>query len=212
MPSVLVLADEEPRPQSIGEAMAQSFEDREWEAKVSALVDSRLKDRGGPLQSEIKQVATKWVVGLIGVAAAAAVTGWWLYLEPKLIALLGGVPPGFVIASDNSDTCPTGWTEYTAGAGRTIIGAGLGNGLSKYDLHDKGGEETHTLTVEEMPRHTHKVTEMIADDNIDGVDSTTSHSGEHHNESRDTGEAGSGKPHNNMQPYIALTLCKKVSL
>jgi len=38
--------------------------------------------------------------------------------------------------------------------------------------------------------HQHTVTEMIADNNIDGVDSTTTFSGEHHNEQRATGLAG----------------------
>ena len=34
---------------------------------------------------------------------------------------------------------------------------------------------------------------MIGDNNIDGVDSTTTHSGEHHNEERRTGVWGGGE-------------------
>lgn len=38
---------------------------------------------------------------------------------------------------------------------RSIIGVGQGSGLSNRTLGQKGGAETHTLTVAEMPSHTH---------------------------------------------------------
>jgi hypothetical protein len=41
--------------------------------------------------------------------------------------------------------------------GRTIIGAGQGAGLTNRTIASKGGEETHTLTVNEMPSHAHGV-------------------------------------------------------
>jgi microcystin-dependent protein len=39
--------------------------------------------------------------------------------------------------------------------GRGPIGAGQGAGLTDRSLGDKGGEETHKLSVDEMPKHTH---------------------------------------------------------
>lgn len=39
--------------------------------------------------------------------------------------------------------------------GRTPIGTGNGSGLSNRILSDVGGEETHSLTVDEMPSHNH---------------------------------------------------------
>lgn len=43
--------------------------------------------------------------------------------------------------------------------GRTIIGAGIGPGLSARPLGQIGGAEKHTLTVGEMPSHGHSVTD-----------------------------------------------------
>ena len=41
-----------------------------------------------------------------------------------------------------------------------------------------------------IARHAHSTVQMIGNNAIDGVDSTTIHSGEHHNEARLTGEFG----------------------
>lgn len=43
--------------------------------------------------------------------------------------------------------------------GRTILGAGAGPGLTTRNRGDKGGEETHTLTVAEVATHAHGVTD-----------------------------------------------------
>ena len=63
-----------------------------------------------------------------------------------------GVPQG-TIAAFNMTACPSGWTLQTALAGRTIIGAGQGSGLTNRVIGSSGGEETHILTIDEMPRH-----------------------------------------------------------
>lgn len=39
--------------------------------------------------------------------------------------------------------------------GRVIVGAGQGVGLSRRNIAEKAGEESHTLSVGEMPAHTH---------------------------------------------------------
>src|SRR5215472_3870294 len=41
--------------------------------------------------------------------------------------------------------------------GRLANGFGQGTGLSNYTLGQRGGEETHTLTVTETPAHNHSV-------------------------------------------------------
>jgi microcystin-dependent protein len=61
-------------------------------------------------------------------------------------------------------------TTYGSGDGSTtfnlpdlrscvVVGAGQGPGLSSYALGSRGGEETHTLTVAEMPAHAHAVSD-----------------------------------------------------
>lgn len=42
--------------------------------------------------------------------------------------------------------------------GRTILGTGTGSGLTARAIADVGGEETHQLTVAEMPGHDHSST------------------------------------------------------
>lgn len=115
-----------------------------------------------------------------------------------------------MIAFDSSNGCPDGWGVFDSAAGRVIIGEGKGNGLSERSYRDAGGAETHVLTLQEMPNHTHSTVQMISDNNTDGVDSTTIRSGDHHNQTRQTGANGGNKPHNNMPPFIVLTVCKKV--
>ena len=46
--------------------------------------------------------------------------------------------------------CPDGWGDYTEAQDRFIVGVS-----GKYSLKSKGGEEFHTLTINEMPAHNH---------------------------------------------------------
>ena len=161
------------------------------------------------LKKEVAQQTAKWLIaatiGLISIAA----TGWWLYLKPKITELAGGVPPGVVAAFDDPKDCPDGWKPFDEGNGRTVVGVGKGRDLTDRRYREEGGEEKHLLSVDELPSHTHEVIQMIADNNVDGVDSKVVNSNEHHNEPRRSGSAGGNQPHNNMPPFIALKLCKK---
>lgn len=73
----------------------------------------------------------------------------------------GAVAPTGWLLCDGTST--SGYTALTAlvGAttpdlrGRTLIGAGTGVDLTARTLGTAGGFETHTLTVSEMPSHTH---------------------------------------------------------
>jgi hypothetical protein len=161
------------------------------------------------VRKEVSQQAAKWLVWIVVAAIVIAATGWWLYLQPKLVEIAGGVPSGVIAAFDGPDGCPAGWSVFEAAAGRTVIGTGKGQDLSERRYREQGGEEVHVLSVDEMPSHTHEVIEMIGTNEVDGVDSTTTRSGDHHNEARNSRPTGGGRGHNNMPPYIALTYCKK---
>lgn len=164
-----------------------------------------------PLVDEARKQATqltaRWLILSTGSLLAFAVLGWWFYLQPKIQHLAGGVPPGMVAAFDVQGACPTGWVEFSDASGRTIIGAGQGEGLSKRKYRDTGGKEQKTLTIPELPPHTHP-----------GNVSTGGFSFEHHkwndrlpgqNWKPETGSTGEGKPFDIMPPFIALTVCKK---
>ena len=71
---------------------------------------------------------------------------------------------GAVVAFDREDGCPAGWSHYEAAAGRFIVGIGRhtghdasGNELANLELREQGGERAHRLSVNEMPRHGHRL-------------------------------------------------------
>jgi len=89
--------------------------------------------------------------------------------------------------------------------GRTLVGAGQGAGLTNRVHGTTGGEERHTLTVAEMPAHTHKETGTNRLDvasgggiHVQDVDNATF-------APITTGSTGGGQPHNVMPPFISLT-------
>lgn len=101
--------------------------------------------------------------------------------------------------------------------GRTPIHVGRSNGGERHDLGSKSGEETHTLSANEMPQHDHvaQATNNVAqgDDptgrvlgqtggNVyaDFTTPTTMGTGTIAN-------VGGSQAHDNMQPFLALNFC-----
>ena len=89
-------------------------------------------------------------------------------------------------------------------------------GASKtYSAGSTGGEATHTLTVDEIPSHAHQqiVTNEVtsggfsgrADYNLDSEHIAT------YPQNCQTGAAGGGLPHNNMPPYLAVYMWKRIA-
>lgn len=127
---------------------------------------------------------------------------------------VAAVPRGSVAAFD-LDRCPQGWSPYSRGEGRFIVGVGNDDGnnrdqngtvLTAKSLSQVGGEEQHTLTINEMPSHNHGY--LRTDFRGPGVGHDGGNSMSFHNK-QDTERTGGGSPHNNMPPYVALRLCKK---
>jgi len=102
--------------------------------------------------------------------------------------------------------------------GRVGVGAGDGPGpsLSNRILSQTGGEETHTLTVPEMPSHTHTHNAPGGDYNnglvtLDGTGTPGSiDNGGHELKVANSpialviNSTGGGGAHNNMQPFIVV--------
>jgi microcystin-dependent protein len=113
--------------------------------------------------------------------------------------------------------------------GRTVIGTGKGRGLTNRDLYSEGGEETHILTIQEMPKHSHGVTDpghnhvfkhghSFLETKDNGFPTPRFDAGfqkEPKTESAKTGisidSSGGGQAHNIMQPFLALHYIIKVS-
>ena len=99
----------------------------------------------------------------------------------------------------------TTWVAF--GAGKVLVG--LDSGDSDFDtVQETGGSKTHTLSIAEMPAHTHTYTKHSGTSNLSIHDishTVTSHT------SATTGSTGGGGAHNNVQPYIVVYMWKRTA-
>ena len=118
---------------------------------------------------------------------------------------------GAVLFSFNPDFSPAAryggsWENITD---RFLIGAG-----GSYTLGSTGGEANVTLTVDEIPPHDHVPNvyniEMDAPSG-ELVVAPAKVNARHNIEGYPTQNAGGGQPHNNLPPYIAVNIWRKVA-
>lgn len=105
---------------------------------------------------------------------------------------------------------------------RLPIGAGQGTGLSSYALGQQAGTENATITVNQMPQHTHTFAPLCVDD--DGTLTLTKGSAPANSPGAtkiygpgasatsamvagNTGIAGGSQPTPILNPYLALNFC-----
>lgn len=94
------------------------------------------------------------------------------------------------------------WEAY--GAGRVTIGVNDGHVIGS-----EGGEETHTLTVGEMPRHNHDALYGGGSNGQYGLNISTSSNGQL--EKYAIQDTGGSQPHNNMQPYRTVYRWRRIA-
>lgn len=115
------------------------------------------------------------------------------------------------------------WEDY--GSGRVLIGVSSGHGIGS-----EGGEENHTLTTDEMPRHRHDENMPVqgwsgwpeyktpgygvaidyASNNYHGPD-TTLHYTYTTAYGTPTSTVGGDQSHNNMQPYRTVYRWRRIA-
>ncbi|QDG74422.1 hypothetical protein [Labrenzia sp. PHM005] len=135
--------------------------------------------------------------------------------------LLAGAVVAFDRSEKNGGACPAGWSLFESAGGRMIVGAGTNtnkdqNGIPLTDYpsfkddstKSIGGEERVTLSVSQIPEHTHAFTFSDGTNSPEHVDKSHNEFGLK-NATEQTGPAGEGQSHNNMPPFIALYFCKK---
>lgn len=107
--------------------------------------------------------------------------------------------------------------------GRVPISYGQGPGLSNYSQGQTGGQETVTLTVNQIPAHNHIATVNVARVNANTrspvnanfaraagatYEETTAPTGDTMNAGTVTiGNTGGSNPHENRMPYLAMNWC-----
>ena len=119
------------------------------------------------------------------------------------------------IAFFDRPNCPDGWEEFKEGSGRFLIASGDG-----YNYLSKGGQKEVALSIAQMATHSHKATGRTSKGFTEAA-STWRGGGSPGPKPTYVGNAseskvditmeptGEGKPHDNMPPYLTLTLCRK---
>ena len=112
------------------------------------------------------------------------------------------------VVSTNPNTLLGFGTWSAFGAGRVLVGRDSGD--ADFDTAEEtGGAKTHTLSVSEMPSHTHdEYVPASASGGTEKIGLDTNASGST-DSGCDTGTAGSGSAHNNLQPYIVCYFWKR---
>jgi hypothetical protein len=118
-------------------------------------------------------------------------------------------PVGSIYMNATSSTNPAtliGFGTWVAfGAGRVPVG--IDSTDTDFDTAEEtGGAKTHTLTVDEMPAHTHSVPNSGSQNN--SFDSGTTVGND---VTGTSGSTGGGSAHNNLQPYIVVYMWKRTA-
>lgn len=93
-------------------------------------------------------------IGEIRLMAAHFAPANWAYCTGQLIAIRSNTALFSILGTTYGGNGSVTF-QLPNLAGRVVVGAGQGPGLSPYGLGQIGGEENHTLTLTEMPAHTH---------------------------------------------------------
>lgn len=152
----------------------------------------------------------------VGVSCFPAANNVMQLGENAFLTAQGAYPIGAIYLSVN-DTDPAtlfGGTWERISQGRFLIGAGANEanstdywgqyaaGAENFPAGEMGGEVTHTLTVEEMPAHTHSERLEWSNTKAWGLTGTGEGANAVVDQGSVTGATGGGKPHNNLPPYL----------
>ena len=146
--------------------------------------------------------------------AAALPDTYYRATPAKLDSLLDHIfPVGFVVIMYNH----TNPGDYYGGTWTRISNAFLWGTTSGGTIGQTGGSSTHTLTVEEMPNHNHpaKAYSYVAGDVNTSVARLTYKQNTGTNYEAQSQNwmdgAGGGKAHNNMPPYVQVSIWRRTA-
>lgn len=184
---------------------------------------------------ELVAVQSPWRTGDVKLTTQVSAESGWLFMNGET---LGNATSSAVHAGDQFQTLYThlwsvmanqwapvaggrggtalqDWIDgkaltLSAAAGRALIGQGTAAGFTDRALGATGGEEAHTLTSAEMPRHRHvMVGKRDASSNQGSRPAFGAYTvGSDRN--ANTEYTGSSGAHNNMPPFLALNVMIKI--
>ena len=100
----------------------------------------------------------------------------------------------------------TTWTAF--GAGKVLVGVDASD--TDFDtVEETGGAKTHTLSIAEMPAHTHSYDKQVTSTDALSIHDISRVTGG--NTGATTGSTGGGTAHNNLQPYITVYMWKRTA-
>ena len=121
-------------------------------------------------------------------------------ITPNIDEILNAIYPIGVIVCGAKPTVGT-WEKVV---GRFLLGSS-----SSHKAGSTGGEEKHKLTVNEMPSHSHTISEGNSSPGSQWSLGSVQNGGR--NTSMGTNKTGGGQAHNNMPPYLSVDMWRRTA-
>ena len=118
----------------------------------------------------------------------------------------------YLTASAVSPSTSFGGTWVRYAEGKCLFG--VDDTDTDFALETTGGEKEHTLTIAEMPSHTHTYLDRGNDTTSDGKYNNNGlrvNPYQQPNANRTTDPTGGDQPHENLPPYIAIYIWKRTA-
>ena len=135
------------------------------------------------------------------------------HIEDGIADLYNAIFPigQIVIKGDNEDY--SNWLGFTwerTAVGKVLVG--IDSTDTDFNTIGKtGGEKKHTLTLQEMPKHTHDLAKYWATEEGGNAAMGSNATGKSAINSNGIGNTGNSQPHNNLQPYQVVAYWKRIA-
>lgn len=164
---------------------------------------------GATINTSITAVGAKGAQGLQGIQGIPGPQGepGGAWTQTDLLNLVYPVGSIYMSVANVSPTTFIGGTWAVWGTGRVPVA--VDTGQTEFNVVEKtGGAKTHTLTVAEMPSHSHGGTQKSgASGAVSGFAQVTYVA----TSDNMTSSVGGGQAHNNLQPYITCYMWKRTA-
>ena len=121
-------------------------------------------------------------------------------ISPNVDDILNAIYPIGVIVCGAKPTVGT-WEKVV---GRFLLGSS-----SSHKAGSTGGEETHKLTINEMPAHSHTISEGNGTPGSQWSLNAVQYGGR--STTMGTNSTGGGQAHNNMPPYLSVDMWRRTA-